>query len=156
MKSAPSTSGGRASCSATYAPHHRAAAGRLLRHHRRPHAQRPTRLVTITLYPVRVIPGISSRIFYPQRLTPAHLDAFAASGALVLELFAARFHFDYTDRQLVRDTAAWFRSNDVRPHPARTPHPRQSLFAPRLALAQPRRQRETPPHRSHGRDQARA
>ena len=62
-----------------------------------------------------MIPGISSQIFYPHRLAPAHLDALAASGARTLELFAARFHFDYTDRQLLRDTAAWFRSSDCTP-----------------------------------------
>jgi sugar phosphate isomerase/epimerase len=62
-----------------------------------------------------MIPGISSQIFYPHRLTPSHLDALAASGARTLELFAARFHFDYSDRQLLRDTAAWFRSSDCTP-----------------------------------------
>ena len=62
-----------------------------------------------------MIPGISSRVFYPHRLTPSHLDALAGSGARTLELFAARFHFDYTDRQLLRDAAAWFRSSDCTP-----------------------------------------
>ena len=62
-----------------------------------------------------MVPGISSQIFYPERLQSKHLDALAAGGARVIELFAARFHFDYTDRQLLRETAAWFRSNDVRP-----------------------------------------
>ena len=62
-----------------------------------------------------MIPGISTSIFYPHRLTTSHLDALAQSGARVIELFAARFHFDYTDRQLLRETAGWFRSNDVRP-----------------------------------------
>jgi sugar phosphate isomerase/epimerase len=62
-----------------------------------------------------MIPGISSQVFYPHRLIPSHLDALAASGARTLELFAARFHFDYTDRQLLRDTAAWFRSAECSP-----------------------------------------
>ena len=62
-----------------------------------------------------MFPGISSQVFYPHRLTTAHLDALAQSGAQVIELFAARFHFDYTDRQLLRETAAWFAANDVRP-----------------------------------------
>jgi sugar phosphate isomerase/epimerase len=62
-----------------------------------------------------MIPGISTQVFYPHRLAPAHLDALAASGVGVIEVFAARFHFDSTDRQQVRDLAAWFRSNDVRP-----------------------------------------
>ena len=62
-----------------------------------------------------MIPGISSQVFYPHRLTPSHLDALCASGARVLELFAARFHFDYTDRQILRETASWFRSSDCTP-----------------------------------------
>jgi sugar phosphate isomerase/epimerase len=62
-----------------------------------------------------MIPGISSKVFYPHRLTPSHLDALEASGSHILELFAARFHFDYTDRQLLRDTAAWFRSSGCTP-----------------------------------------
>ncbi len=62
-----------------------------------------------------MLPGISSLIFYPNRLAPSHLDALAQSGAGILELFAARFHFDYTDRQQTRELAAWFRSNDIRP-----------------------------------------
>jgi sugar phosphate isomerase/epimerase len=62
-----------------------------------------------------MVPGISTQIFYPQRLSPMHMDALAAAGAGVIELFAARFHFDYTDRQMLRETAGWFRSNDVRP-----------------------------------------
>jgi sugar phosphate isomerase/epimerase len=62
-----------------------------------------------------MVAGISSQVFYPQRLRPALLDALAGSGARVIELFAARFHFDYTDRQMLRETAAWFRSNDCTP-----------------------------------------
>ena len=62
-----------------------------------------------------MVPGISTQVFYPHRLSSKHLDALAGTGARVIELFAARFHFDYTDRQMLRETAAWFRSNDVRP-----------------------------------------
>jgi sugar phosphate isomerase/epimerase len=62
-----------------------------------------------------MLPGISTQVFYPQRLAPAHLDALASSGVDVIELFAARFHFDFTDRQQLRELGAWFRSNEVRP-----------------------------------------
>lgn len=57
--------------------------------------------------------GISTQIFYPHRLRPEHLDALAATGARVIEVFAARFHFDATDRAQLKDVAGWFRSNDV-------------------------------------------
>ncbi len=61
-----------------------------------------------------MLPGISSHVFLPHRLTPAHLDALAGSGAQAIELFAARFHFDYTDRPQTRELAQWFRSSSVR------------------------------------------
>ncbi len=35
-----------------------------------------------------------------------------AGGAQTIELFAARHHFDYTDRAEVKELAKWFRSND--------------------------------------------
>ena len=60
-------------------------------------------------------PGISTHVFLTQRLHPGLLDALARSGARKIELFAARHHFDYTDRSVVREIADWFRSNDVTP-----------------------------------------
>ena len=59
--------------------------------------------------------GLSSQLFYPHRLTPAHLEALALSGAQVIELFAARHHVDYTDRRQMRELAAWFRDSGVQP-----------------------------------------
>jgi sugar phosphate isomerase/epimerase len=59
-------------------------------------------------------PGISTHVFFQHRLHPGLLDALAAAGARTIEVFAARHHFDYTDPQALRETAAWFRSNDVR------------------------------------------
>ena len=57
--------------------------------------------------------GISTHIFLQQRLTPTLLDSLAAGGAAAVEVFAARHHFDYTDREAVRELAGWFRSNPV-------------------------------------------
>ena len=62
-----------------------------------------------------MLPAISTQIFLPQRLTPAHLDALAAAGAQAIELFAARHHFDYSSRTHMRELAQWFRSNNVQP-----------------------------------------
>ena len=45
-----------------------------------------------------------------QRLRPGLLDAMQRAGAETIEIFAARSHFDYTDRAGVRDLAAWFKS----------------------------------------------
>ena len=55
--------------------------------------------------------GISTHIFLQQRLTPALLDALAGAGAV--EVFAARHHFDYTNRDSVRELAGWFGSHPV-------------------------------------------
>jgi sugar phosphate isomerase/epimerase len=57
--------------------------------------------------------GISTHIFLQQRLTPALLDALVRGGAGSIEIFAARHHFAYTDRNAVRELANWFRANDV-------------------------------------------
>jgi sugar phosphate isomerase/epimerase len=58
-------------------------------------------------------PGLSTHVFLQQRLHPGLLDAMhrglAPYGSPVIEIFAARHHFDYTDRSAVRDIAAWFR-----------------------------------------------
>ncbi len=58
-------------------------------------------------------PGISTHVFFSQRLHSGLLDALHKGGAQTIELFAARHHFDYTDRAAVRETADWFRSNGV-------------------------------------------
>lgn len=60
-------------------------------------------------------PGVSTHVFLPQRLTPGLLDALRRAGATAIELFAARHHFDYTDRSAVRDLAAWFRDTATLP-----------------------------------------
>jgi len=67
-------------------------------------------------------PGISTQVFLQQRLHPGLLDALrdalsgggAQAGVKSIEVFAARHHFDYADRSVVREIAQWFRSNDVR------------------------------------------
>jgi sugar phosphate isomerase/epimerase len=56
---------------------------------------------------------ISTHVFLRQRLHPGLLDLLARGGAQAIELFAARQHFDYTDKAHVREVADWFRSNPV-------------------------------------------
>ncbi len=58
-------------------------------------------------------PGISTHVFFSQRLQPGLLDALHQSGARTIEIFAGRHHFDYTDRAAVRDIASWFRNTNV-------------------------------------------
>jgi sugar phosphate isomerase/epimerase len=56
---------------------------------------------------------ISSHVFLRHRLHPGLLDTFQKAGAQGVELFAARQHFDYTDRAEVRELSSWFRSNST-------------------------------------------
>jgi sugar phosphate isomerase/epimerase len=58
-------------------------------------------------------PALSTHVFLQQRLHPGLLDALHKSGAQTIELFAARHHFDYSDRSAVRDVATWFRNAGV-------------------------------------------
>jgi sugar phosphate isomerase/epimerase len=60
-----------------------------------------------------MLPSVSTHIFFLQRLHPGLLDALHDGGAQSIELFAARHHFDYTDRAAVRDIASWFRTTGV-------------------------------------------
>jgi sugar phosphate isomerase/epimerase len=56
---------------------------------------------------------ISSHVFLNHRLHPGLLDVFARAGAQGVELFAARQHFDYTNRPHIREMAEWFSSNST-------------------------------------------
>jgi sugar phosphate isomerase/epimerase len=57
--------------------------------------------------------GLSTHVFLPQRLSTSLLEALHRGGAETIEVFAARHHFDYTNRGEVRDVADWFKSNGV-------------------------------------------
>lgn len=56
---------------------------------------------------------ISSHVFLRHRLHPGLLDSFHNAGAQGVEIFAARQHFDYSNRSEVRELSAWFRSNST-------------------------------------------
>jgi sugar phosphate isomerase/epimerase len=57
--------------------------------------------------------AISSYVFVKQRLHPGLLDCMVRAGAEAIEIFAARDHFDYTNRAMVREIAGWFRSSGI-------------------------------------------
>ena len=57
---------------------------------------------------------ISSHVFLRHRLHPGLLDTFQKAGAQGIELFAARQHFDYTNRAEMRELSAWFQSNPTK------------------------------------------
>jgi len=57
--------------------------------------------------------GLSTHVFLQQRLTPALLESLVQGGAVAIEVFAARHHFDYSSRSALQEMSGWFRSNDV-------------------------------------------
>src|SRR5919204_6927307 len=57
--------------------------------------------------------AISSYVFIKQRLHPGLLDSMVRAGAEAVEIFAARDHFDYANRDSMRELAAWFQSSGV-------------------------------------------
>jgi sugar phosphate isomerase/epimerase len=69
--------------------------------------------IRCNVYPDLMRHSFSTHVFLRHRLHPGHLEAMRNGGAESIELFAARPHFDYTDRSAVRDIGSWFRSNAV-------------------------------------------
>jgi sugar phosphate isomerase/epimerase len=65
--------------------------------------------------------AMSSYVFIKERLHPGLLDRIAAGGAQAIEIFAARGHFDYTDRAHVRELASWFKAGQVEFHSMHSP-----------------------------------
>lgn len=57
--------------------------------------------------------GISTHLFFNDRLNPGQLDNLHHAGAGIIEVFASRHHFDYSNRNAVREIANWFRGNPV-------------------------------------------
>jgi sugar phosphate isomerase/epimerase len=58
---------------------------------------------------------ISTHVFLRQRLHPGLLETLAKGGAQGIEIFAARQHFDYTNKGHVKEIALWFAANPVEP-----------------------------------------
>jgi sugar phosphate isomerase/epimerase len=65
--------------------------------------------------------GLSTYLYVNDRLSSHILDKILGAGFQNIELFAARQHFDYTDRNHVRDVAQWFRDHQVKLHSVHAP-----------------------------------
>ena len=65
--------------------------------------------------------GLSTYLFVNERLNAHVLDKILGAGFQTMELFAARQHIDYTDRNQVRDVAQWFRDHQVSLHSVHAP-----------------------------------
>jgi sugar phosphate isomerase/epimerase len=57
--------------------------------------------------------AMSTYIAVKERLHPGLLDSFVRGGAQTIEIFAAKGHFDYTNRSQVTEIARWFKSESV-------------------------------------------
>ncbi len=57
--------------------------------------------------------AVSTYVYVKQRLHPGLLEGLIRADAESIEIFAARGHFDYTDRAHVREIANWFRDKGV-------------------------------------------
>ncbi len=64
---------------------------------------------------IRMQSAISTRIVLRERLQPSLLDSILALRPAAIEIFAARQHFDYTDREHIAEIAAWFAAHNLTP-----------------------------------------
>ena len=60
-----------------------------------------------------MIRAVSTYIDVKSRLHAGTLERLQRSGAQAIEIFCAKAHFDYTNRQQVREIASWFKSSGV-------------------------------------------
>jgi sugar phosphate isomerase/epimerase len=61
-----------------------------------------------------MVRAASSYVYVKHLLHPGLLEAMTRAGAEAIEIFAARDHFDYTNRQQVREIAGWFKDGKAR------------------------------------------
>lgn len=73
--------------------------------------------------------AMSSYVFIRERLHPGSLDRMMNGGAQAIEVFAARGHFDYTDKAHIKELAGWFKSNTVEFHSMHSPIYNTNNFA---------------------------
>jgi sugar phosphate isomerase/epimerase len=65
--------------------------------------------------------AISTHLFVGERLTAHVLDQILAAGFRKIEIFGARQHLDYHDKNQVRDVAQWFRDHGLALHSLHAP-----------------------------------
>jgi sugar phosphate isomerase/epimerase len=65
--------------------------------------------------------AMSSYVYIKKRLHPGLLDTFARGGAQAVEIFAARGHFNYHEKEHIRELGAWFKTNNVELHSLHSP-----------------------------------
>ncbi len=65
--------------------------------------------------------AMSSYVYIKRRLHPGLLDSMVRGGAQAIELFAARGHFNYHDKEHVKELGNWFKSEKIAFHSIHSP-----------------------------------
>jgi sugar phosphate isomerase/epimerase len=65
--------------------------------------------------------AVSSYVYIKKRLHPGLLDTLARGGAQAVELFAARGHFNYHDKEHIKELGGWFKDGQVKFHSMHAP-----------------------------------
>jgi sugar phosphate isomerase/epimerase len=65
--------------------------------------------------------AISTYLYIKRRLHPGLLDTLARGGAQAVEIFAARGHFNYHDKEHVKEIGHWFKTEPVQFHSMHSP-----------------------------------
>ena len=65
--------------------------------------------------------AMSTLVHAKKRLHPGLLDGFARGGAQAVEIFAARGHFNYHEKEHVKEIGNWFKSGQVEFHSMHSP-----------------------------------
>src|SRR5215472_13776526 len=65
--------------------------------------------------------AMSSYVYIKRRLHPGLLDTMARGGAQAIEIFAARGHFNYHDKEHIKELGSWFKSEKIEFHSMHAP-----------------------------------
>ncbi len=72
--------------------------------------------------------ALSTHLFVSQRLTVSLLERIEHAGIELVEIFCARQHFDYHDRNQMLEIAAWFRDSQLKLHSIHAPMYRDTVW----------------------------
>jgi sugar phosphate isomerase/epimerase len=65
--------------------------------------------------------AMSTHVYIKQRLHPGLLDTMKRGGAQAIEIFAANGHFNYIDREHIKELGNWFKAEGVELHSMHSP-----------------------------------
>jgi sugar phosphate isomerase/epimerase len=65
--------------------------------------------------------AMSSYVYIKRRLHPGLLDNMVRGGAQAIEIFAARGHFNYHEKEHIKELGSWFKSEKIEFHSIHSP-----------------------------------